>query len=424
MINPNLFHTFATKIKNQQIMKRIIITLIVALITLNVSARKKNNDIIVKQSKGSITFIVDKGLSKPTYHLKDSGYQHRLWPDERVVHSSFDSTKVINMGSASMINTLITAYCEHRPLELSPDDIWLCISQGLARHVTQNAEALRDKFVYHKDKMFLGVTDETPLFLSNEDVEKGRVNPKVDWVGMFDQFVAMLKKNTKGDIVDIMCADFSTTTVESRIASQITLMNSMKEYFLYGRVSVCGIPQITLKGTPKDWRDILERARKLEQYDLKWWTDKLCPVLEEFVAASEGHPNRRFWQDIVQKHTYPYFGRTGCGGGYTLSTYRKFDGWFLTLFPYTDKGRMPSKKIMLGELERQLSDLMIVDFLCVDGCRRIPMLLRAGFVGAVEDRKTYGLKPFIGWNVMKKCFYKTDEDKELKKWDEELSKLK
>ena len=397
-------------------MKRVIIILIVALITLNVSARKKNpEDIIIRHSKGSITFIVDKGLSKPTYHLRDSGEYHKLWQDRRVIYSSFDSTKVINMGSASMINTIITAYCEHRPLELSPDDIWLCISQGLARHVTQNAEALRDKFVYHKDKMFLVVTDDTPLFFSREDMEKGRVNPKVDWIGMFDKFVAMLKKNTKGDIVDIMCADFSTTTVESRIASQITLMNSMKEYFLYGRVCSCGIPQITLKGTPEDWRKILERARKLEQYDLKWWTDKLCPVLEEFVAASEGHPNQKFWKKIVKQHTYQAIDG-GCGGGYTLSEHVKYDGWFLTLFPYTDKGRMPSK-VSLRDVE--LNDFMTVDFLCVDGCRRIKLQLRAGFVGAIEDKKTYGLKPFIGWNVRKK-YRSNKEEEEIEKMSEEL----
>ena len=120
-------------------MKRIIITLLVVLVTLNVSARKKKTDVVINRSDSSITFVVDKGLPKPTYHLKDSltdQYYKYKGQYDKVLKSSIDTMKVFNL---SFINIVIKAYQEHRPLELSPDDIWLCISQGFARHVVNNA---------------------------------------------------------------------------------------------------------------------------------------------------------------------------------------------------------------------------------------------------------------------------------------------
>src|SRR5262245_22062239 len=46
-----------------------------------------------------------------------------------------------------------TAFASHFPLILSPDDIWLCIAQGFAHHVNQNAELLRERFVRHQGKV-------------------------------------------------------------------------------------------------------------------------------------------------------------------------------------------------------------------------------------------------------------------------------
>src|SRR5690349_14786617 len=39
------------------------------------------------------------------------------------------------------------AFALHYPLVLSPDDVWLCLAQGFARHVNENAEKLRERFV-------------------------------------------------------------------------------------------------------------------------------------------------------------------------------------------------------------------------------------------------------------------------------------
>lgn len=49
------------------------------------------------------------------------------------------------------------AYADHRPFVLSPDMIWLLISQGFAQHVNANHESLRKYFVDFSGKQSLVV---------------------------------------------------------------------------------------------------------------------------------------------------------------------------------------------------------------------------------------------------------------------------
>lgn len=45
------------------------------------------------------------------------------------------------------------AFCEHRPLVISPDMLWLCITQALARYVNSHAEVLRPRLVRHEGQV-------------------------------------------------------------------------------------------------------------------------------------------------------------------------------------------------------------------------------------------------------------------------------
>ena len=65
-------------------------------------------------------------------------------------------------------------------------------------------------------------------------------------------------------------------------------------------VCICGIPEITLKGTVEDWKLLHEKALSLGRYDLEWWTEELRPVLDQFVAAALGEVDRQFWSSIYK----------------------------------------------------------------------------------------------------------------------------
>lgn len=386
-------------------MKRTLFTLIFVLMAVGTFA-KDNKKLIIRQAEGSITFVVDENLPAPTGHLNlQDGAQIANWragdrkERKTIVATSFDDAQLYHTGDNAMFSMLMKAYAEHRPLVLSPDDVWLCISQGFAQHVNQNAEALRDKLVFHDDKITLSVETSHPL-LGKNDVGVDTTNLKpINWPEIFDGFVAQMKANTKGGIVDNMSANFTTTTVDSRIASQITLMNAMLPYFRYEVFyASCGIPYITLKGTPEDWQKVLDKARSLEQYDLKWWTDKLCPVLEEFVKTAQGKPNHQFWRCMMTQIEIDKLRGGGCSGG----TQTTFDGWFLTLFPYDDKGRTPAK---VTNSHKMLNSVKSADFIYKELnatgniMSETPMQFKSGFVGIDENQDTYELKAHIGWMV-------------------------
>lgn len=365
---------------------------------LGASAKKRCK--VISQSEGSITFVVDENLPAPQEHLpKIDGRELAVLHagdtiKHRVIASSFDDSQLARVNKNVMFDVMMKAYAEHRPLVLTPDAVWLCISQGFARHINDNAEAMRDMLVSHEGKMKLSVESQYDIL----DADAGK---NVNWQENFDAFVANLKENTKGDIVDNMCADFSTTDNESRIASQITLMNSMQPYFTYEVMAVsCGIPYITIEGTPEDWQSILARTRKLEQYGLKWWTERLCPVLEEFVKTAKGKPDHQFWRCMMTQIPVDKIRGGGCRGGKWTS----FDGWFLTLFPYDEKGRTP-EKVFVGH--KMANSFLSVDFTyrVVDNDKstlsETPMKFQAGFVGVGEKDDTFELKPRIGWMVRK-----------------------
>jgi hypothetical protein len=74
----------------------------------------------------------------------------RKWPYPKAVSaflsrpieacSKYDGELVANVGNHSLIVAMHLAYGKHYPLVLSPDILWLTITQGLAQHIKKNAE--------------------------------------------------------------------------------------------------------------------------------------------------------------------------------------------------------------------------------------------------------------------------------------------
>ena len=258
---------------------------------------------IINRTKGSITFVVDENLAPfntfvvdenlapfdqkfPIENARTKGadapwhiFHEEGMPNEtqKIIAKSFgdDEWFYVVKGKDVFFQTMVRAYAEHRPLVLSPDMVWLLISQGFARYVNAHSEELRDQIVSHTEKMDLVIE-------TNEDLLHG--NP--DWEKLIADFAAQIDEYTKDDIAKIITADFTTTGVTERITSQVTLMETVKTYFDYIIHYIgCGIPNITLTGTPEDWQKVLEKTQQLEKYGMSDWIKSLTPILTEFVNA-------------------------------------------------------------------------------------------------------------------------------------------
>ncbi|MBQ7143097.1 MAG: DUF4419 domain-containing protein [Bacteroidaceae bacterium] len=369
------------------------------------SKKQKKNDKILKRSNSSITFVVDGELPAPkkklTMHKDGKALADQIVGNtlkipsklRQVVKTSFDKDEFCYMAEDNFYKCMVQAYADHRPVVLSPDIVWLIIAQNFSAYVNANSDVMRDYFVTHEGKMDLVVD-------SNNDILELVGNG--DWELLLNDFSACVAQNTKGDVSEMLTANFTTTGITERIASQITLIDVVKTYFNYWNLTAgCGIPYITLEGTPEDWQKVREKARGLSKYGLEKWSKELDEILTEFVKASEGSPNQAFWQNIVKKTRVDELKSKKSCGVFVANETTKLDGWFLRFFIDKVEGTVIKEWLwaedMPSEIVRVPFKHAYYDPATHEILKVFPMELWAGFVGVEEDTKTKALTPKIGW---------------------------
>jgi hypothetical protein len=370
--------------------KRLLYIAVITVITLGIS----NNSVAQNVSH---TFVVDGKLPLKSEKIRvEKGDEiAKYWAENenagKVIATSWGNDNMYVPNHSIFFDCLVQAYANHYSLALSPDIIWTVISQEFNYYINNESEAMRDRIVSHQGKMTLAVETKEDLY-----------SPNVKWEELLDGFDKQIAENTKGNIADMMRADFSTTGKTERIASQITLMSSVKRYFEYvSYYIVCGIPSITIEGTPDDWKKVIEKTEILRNYDLGWWVDNLTPILNEFVAAAEGKANRAFWQNIVMKLRPDEMRELGCMAGWSDEEPTYVDGWFLKLMPFNKKGRTPRKvscetNQMLPNVASAPFTYKVLDNLG-NTISSTPMNMVAGLVGV--DVNDNVMRPRIGWMV-------------------------
>lgn len=394
-------------------MKRLVFPLI--LLGLSTFAFSQNEHVISK-TDNSVTFVVDENLPAPKrgYRKKcanevaqsiSSNIENTLdIRDHEIFASSFSKDSLYFYRNDVLYECVVEAYADHRSIMLSPDMIWLVISQGFARYVNAHSEQLRPMLVYHKGFDTLKVNTSTPLSEITD----------FDWMAVVDSFSVQIARKTKNGIAATMKCDFSTTKPAERIASEITLMKSTDDYFKYEVFySSCGIPSITLKGTPEDWRRVLEKTRKLSEYGLENWVAVLEPILAEFVSASEGNPDQRFWRNIVKKRKTDELKYPGCRRSLLPQRLTKFDGWILSLFP-NENGEIREWVYLLKNMPaEQLAVSFSYNVIDRSGKKLVvkPLEFVSGFVGFDIDSQGV-IIPRIGWFIQDE----KKEDKEQRLW--------
>ena len=216
------------------------------------------------------------------------------------------------------VESALVAFRKHYPLKIKPDVIWITIMQGFSRHINQNAEKFRSDFVAHEGKKEIKIRRDGFL--------KNGVN---DWPNCFPDFCEKIEKNlVNPDIRKLVEVDFSTTNEVDKVVGQIALMDTVKNYFDFKMMTMCGIPEIELAGDIDDWIRIRKDAEKLlSKFELEFWSKHLLPILDRFVSAFKGDIDTKFWGSIAKLHS-----THGSGG----STY--LNGWIQDFFPYVKNG--------------------------------------------------------------------------------------
>ena len=89
----------------------------------------------------------------------------------------------------------------------------------------------------------------------------------VDYSWFLDQMTQKISENIKvPNYVNLMKSDYSTSTATHTIVSEITIMASVQEFFVYEMgISSCGIPSVEMEGTEDDWKRMKEKFLQLKE---------------------------------------------------------------------------------------------------------------------------------------------------------------
>lgn len=296
-----------------------------------------------------------------------------------------------------LIAVLHKAFTAHLPITLCPDDIWLTILQGLAIHVNANADSLKASILKDPNKK-----DKQELLVRDDSLRVNDINN--DWSHVFGSFTSQIEEHTVKGTTDVLSMGFSTSTPTTTLAGQCVVFKVMSSFFSYRTLTMCGIPEIFLRGTVSDWEMLRKKVELLRQYDLGWWIEHLVPICDEFVLLAKhlheevelSKSSLAFWSSI-----YHY---NNMSGG------PKVTGWIIALFPYVTGPDVDFKRNPL------------IDWTTVHGFggmspgsfppgytaapmqwtyhgREIATQMNAGFFGSAQNPKTFALEPVIGWCV-------------------------
>ena len=365
----------------------------------------------------SITFKVEKGLKKPSEYLQTTGMKtilanlfkrRKKMIDNKtgseiqlnanepleIFHYNLDTNEqeIFNEGKTSLIQGLIAAYKNHYPITISPDMIWILIMQGFSRFMEKYENLVRERFVN-----FTGKKD-----LKLERLQYSPYNASKEvWDGIIKEFVQKIGNNVGKEVVDNLECDFSTTSAVAKVTSQVCIMSAMKQYFTYRVLMAgCGISSITLEGSIKDWEKIKSKLEFLSTKALKWWTKHLIPIIDNIITTKKyystyGQLNQElidFWKGMIRLK-----------GKGDLYDPHMINGWIVKFIPNL-RGEKPT--IYEELLETNVPDQIIscpmeITWLSMQGKRvDFSCSLFSGFYGMVQDKKTFNVKPVIGYAIV------------------------
>ena len=110
-------------------------------------------------------------------------------------------------------------------------------------------------------------------------------------------------------IFQVFEANFSTTTPNDRLVSQLILMSSVQKYFNFNTYIACGIPEVELLGTEADWRALIVKLQDIKKVlspisgplgnITAYFDDIVAPVYQNLLNTFLGKPDKAWWNDIV-----------------------------------------------------------------------------------------------------------------------------
>ena len=345
--------------------------------------------------------------SLDSYLISDEDYENAkaLSMEKKIYHCSSkldEAIYVSGLRGHPILEGYYQSYAKHIPVTVSPDILWMLIVQGFSRHIDQNAEKLRNKFVdFDGQKTLIVNGDEWTI---EEITREG-------WESTFAAFVELIKRNAGDSMIKIITPTFSTTTPTIQVSSQIAIMSCFKNYFKYIRLyGGCGFPYINLQGTLKDYEELKSKVEKLKGFDIDDWIKELIIIIDKIIETKKGKIDIDFWKNMIKnKETIE---PRGSGA---LTKVENIDGWLLNFYPYykVDDVFKKCEKLVrktdfnkpldvknLENIPEEMVEVPLIMHHKITG-KDTELTIKTGFLGMIQEKNGLA-KPEIGWFITNK----------------------
>lgn len=321
----------------------------------------------------------------PVLPAKEAVGRHLLRPLQGCYEAekSLLHTHISLNGINLFLYSLQFAFDYHFPFTLSPDMLWLLICQGTATHINQDPEKYRSRLVD-----FSGKQD---IEIRRDDFMYDQPNP---WHEVITEFSEAVNKKLKSEWLQTFRPGFSTSGANETAACEITFLDSLSAFFKLTMYSLCGIPEIHLEGKKADWELCLAKLDRLNEFDLDWWTAQLKKHIT-IIIDSYDHPDAHhdFWNSMFKLNQR--------SGGPFIS------GWITEFFPYLKhpeknkgfvKNEFGNDHLTFESFPASMSSVPF-NWIIELPYTRYKMDLASGFIGMSQNKRSFALRPEIGWAV-------------------------
>lgn len=277
---------------------------------------RKNVDNQIDPSSKNVKGMLD--LREATSWKTKDGEEYT----ESNIYALYESgPKIKYWCSNYFIAPYLHAYNNHQDVVFSVNDLWSIITLMTSKYIDDHGEELRSKIVSHEGKKELTVIEYADSCEESLQMEK-------QWDYFFEQMHRQIKENTKDGVVDVLENNFSVSNTFYKLFSTVTIMNSFKKYFEYGRMILgCGIPNVYLEGTLDDWILLKNKISSLSCFAvsesendwLNLYIKKVSVIIDKFIDTYNGNVDVSFWNNIMTTEVF----RIGSGG----DTQTTMEGW-------------------------------------------------------------------------------------------------
>ncbi len=298
----------------------------------------------------------------------------------------------IEQSPNSLLKATVLAFAYHLPLRLKPDHILYSILSGFNIWLNEMGG-------YKK-------ISKNHLIDSSKKNIKIEIPPNPDWDKVVKNLGERLEDAiTNKDLLRIMKTSFTTTTQVTKQMKILTIASIMKNFATIEFTTLCGIPYVTLEGTPQDWESIKVISTailSISDGDLNWWIKDLNSSLDKMIETSKGRGSQDDWKNFLNYKS--------TSGSHTCS------GWINSFFPFVKSGKkeeFEKNDIVVNGLVPNNWSSNAVDFSKFpssvskevymwtnSGKPYKTLYVTAGLVDVVQwIGEDYALEPFIGYQI-------------------------